>query len=436
MPANAAVSTNNGTTFDYAYAAGFNGDSVAAPATAGDYTISKVEFGQINLMQVGDPYFALTANRDVLVRVSVLGSVANLVAPNVALSLKDASGSTLFNQVLSPKSANMVLPTQRDVADTYVSNTTSPNGPLPCYTGRNVAGCPSTSATVVKTAGASIPDLYHAYIVKIPAANLPAGTLTLVVNVQPGTTQQASTVGNTLSVQIQPRTVAPMDLTLVPFQVAGVSPTLPSTAHVTTIAMRYFPVSQVVVRQRAPIVVADTVLGGKTPAQYGDARQPLLAVLDTTYQQDGVTSSYYLGVVPGTGQDIGGITLGRGSGIALFGDSTYDINDSLRRELNNGPAHFGEVNAANGCGSDGGAILPSTFADGGLNGVWGVDLISDGSKITLQNPAKNRSIAGYCMGQWSSSYQVKTYMRDAKMGKLNATELNTTYTTVDPVAWW
>jgi hypothetical protein len=460
-----AFSSDAAETFTYAALDGFNGDSSSAAVATGDVSVQKIEFGQINLKTADSPYFALAANRDVLIRVAVTGSVANVKAPQLKITIsRDKDGSEVFSQVVSARDGQRVLPVEIDKAPVYYAAYTTRDY---VDNGSNVGVWKDRRQAGAEIKTTSLPDLNRSYLIRWPAAQVIAEKLTVKAEIVSGTVQDSNAANDVKTTQLEPHLTKPFNMAIVPIQVAGTLPNLPSDAFFKTEIMKYFPVSEVNIRHREPWVPNPSILGvGVTVDAYpnrGQGSGGEQAIMDLmsgnlpgTFtrlpQDDGVevvlgsdwtgfkgsvSKEYYLGLV--RSDTAGGITSTLNTS-GIIADSSFGLTVALSNEVWNGPGQSDDVAV---CGS----VVQTTklypYIGGGMGGVWGIDLVSATGKIKLINPNLHFDMAGYCNPRWTSDYSVKKWMRDFKLGQLNymnkgygISEWDVQRTPVDPFKWW
>ncbi|STQ90086.1 hypothetical protein [Iodobacter fluviatilis] len=450
-----AFSNDAAESFTYAALDGFNGDSSAAAVATGDVNVQKIEFGQINLKTADSPYFALAANRDVLIRVAVSGSVANLKAPKLKVTItKDKDGSEVFSQVVSARDGQRVLPVEIDKAPIYYAAYTTRDY---VDNGSNVGVYKDRSQPATEIKSTSLPDLNRSYLVRWPAGQVLAEKLTVKAEIVTGTVLDSNSANDVKTAQLEPHITQPLNIALVPIQVAGTLPKMPSDEFIRTELMKYFPVPAVNIRHRDPWVPNPNILGvGVTVDAYPKRGQQ--AIMDLMSgdlpgsftrlpQDDGVevkladdvdhnymgslSKEYYLGLV--RSDTAGGITSSLSTS-SIIADSQFAISKALSNETWNGPAQSDDVAV---CGS----VVQTTklypYTGGRMGGVWGIDLVSEAGKIKLINPSLHFDLAGYCNPIWTSDYSVKKWMRDFKLGELNhKNEWQLSKQVIDPFKWW
>lgn len=455
-----AISPDAAATFTYEAKDGFNGDSAKGSiVTVGDAVVQKIEFGQINLKQADSPYFALAAERDALIRVTVTGTVANLKAPNLKVSITRASdNSVVFSQVVEARDAQRVLPVVADKADIYYA---AFNGRDFVDNGSNAGVWTDRTQASTEIKSTDLPDLNRSYLIRWPAAQVVAEKLIVKAEIVDGAIVDNNRANNIKQAELEPRISKPLNIKLVPIQVGGLLPTMLSDDEIRKIAMKYFPLSTVNISHRTPWVAPESLLGaGMTvdaaggqaalskllgyPKAAGQAANNVFAQLVDQdgaitptmreyrpgfFTQDGsVFSSWYLGIV--NAKNVGGLTMDAFG--TIIGDNHYSIYKALSNELGNGPGYSEDVGV---CGSIVSLDKNYPYPAGGLNSVWGIDLVSNKEKITLFNPSKHYTSAGYCEPIWSADYQVKKWLRDFKVGDLTSAEWNKKVTKVDPYLW-
>jgi hypothetical protein len=450
-----AFSSDAAESFTYAALDGFNGDASAAAVATGDVSVQKIEFGQINLKTADSAYFALAANRDVLIRVAVTGSVANLKAPQLKITIRrDKDGSEVFSQVVSARDGQRVLPVEIDKAPVYYAAYTTQdyvdNGSnVGVYKDRRQAGAEIKST--------SLPDLNRSYLIRWPAAQVLADKLTVKAEIVSGTVQDSNSANDVKTAQLEPHLTKPFNMAIVPINVAGTLPNLPSDAFFRAEIMKYFPVAEVNIRHREPWVPSPSILGvgvtvdgypkggqiaidkelmsGDLPGRFGrlpedDGVFVQSASIDWPSAKDGGASrDWYVGVV--RSDTAGGITSGSFPS-SIIADSDFGIKKALSNEMFNGPGQSQDLAV---CGSQMTTKnFPYTFA--GMGETWGVDLVSVPGQIKILNPALHFDLAGYCFPVWTSDYHVKKWMRDFKLGRQTTKEWEISRTVVDPFKWW
>jgi len=452
-----AFSNDAAESFTYAALDGFNGDSSTAAVVTGDVNVQKIEFGQINLKTADSPYFALAANRDVLIRVAVTGSVANLKAPKLKVTItKDKDGSEVFSQIVSARDGQRVLPVEIDKAPIYYAAYSTRDY---VDNGSNVGMYKDRSQPATEIKSTSLPDLNRSYLVRWPAGQVLAEKLTVKAEIVSGTVQDSQLANDIKIAQLEPRLTKPLDIALVPIQVAGTLPKMPSDEFIRAELMKYFPVPAVNIRHREAWVPSTSILGtGVTVDGYKNGGQEAISDLmggkpgSFTYlsMDDGVevdlgsettgpnigsykgsiSKEYYLGLV--RSDKSGGITSATGSS-SIIADSSFGIMKALSNEVWNGPGHTGDIGV---CGSVVQLNPLYPYQAGGMGGSWGIDLVSVSGAIKLINPSLHSDIAGYCFPVWTSDYSVKKWMRDFKLGELDhINEQKRSKALVDPFKW-
>ncbi|NHQ86762.1 hypothetical protein HA050_11600 [Iodobacter sp. HSC-16F04] len=453
-----AFSNDAAESFTYAALDGFNGDSSAAAVATGDVNVQKIEFGQINLKTADSPYFALAANRDVLIRVAVSGSVANLKAPKLKVTItKDKDGSEVFSQVVSARDGQRVLPVEIDKAPIYYAAYTTRDY---VDNGSNVGVYKDRSQATTEIKSTSLPDLNRSYLVRWPAGQVLAEKLTVKAEIVTGTVLDSNSANDVKTAQLEPRITKPFNMAIVPINVAGTLPNVPSDEFFRKEIMKFFPVASVNIRHRETWVPNSSILGdGVTVDQHKNGGQEAITKLmggkpgSFTYLSidDGVevnlgsetsgpnigsfkgsiSKEYYLGLA--RSDHSGGITSATGTS-SIISDSSFGIMKALSNEVWNGPGQSDDIAV---CGS----VVQTTklypYAGGRMGGAWGIDLVSESGKIKLINPSLHFDMAGYCSPIWTSDYSVKKWMRDFKLGELDhINEQPLSKTAIDPFKWW
>jgi hypothetical protein len=375
---------DNGTNYECPPMTGFNGDESATINTQGNARVERIEFAQLNLKQPDSQYFVAIANRDALIRVVVTADAghANLKAPALKLTLTNLdTGAVVMQTTLQPATSQMVLPTSGDAIDAVRGNTT-------------------------------VPDLYRSYLYRLPAANVPASNLQLKADIDTIASGMQDTVfvDNSKIVNLKPVVVPVLKLVTVPIHVSGTVPTIPSDELLKQVMMKYLPVSDVQIRQHTPLFVSDSALGGIAPERYSDGGSAALLQINNYGKffalptNENSADEIYIGLVRGR---VGGLTLFHNAILTadlFLGEFNQSV---LPHEL----LHTVDFQHQAICGASNPIDQSYPYADGSLNGIWGIEITPYDSTLRLKSPNKFKSIMAYCYPSYTSDYHIQGFAK-------------------------
>lgn len=418
VSAAAPVSNNGGANFEFALVNGFNGDSenmtgsntavAQALTTSSNLTVVKAEMGQVNLKEPTSDYFALVANRDTLLRVVVVANQPNVVAPTLKVTVRKVNGGQIVFEEGLKNNTQGLLP---QVAD-------QPVVLLKGQLGKDEFSLPVSypiSDKAVKTV-MPMPDLNRSYVIKLPASIITAEPLSIEVSLLD--TTDAIATDNAKTYTFEPKVVEPLTIVKVPVTVNGHAPSVPSDDYLRRTLMAAIPVSNVIVKTRPVAVVSNQGDGISAPDVIGDSiLAPAKNALTAARQSDvtanqAVESDYYMGFVKAS--NVGGVT--------SWGGFVAVVQDSLNNEFTTQLTKRGWIQEVlNDWGSvgDSGACsarlddVNYPYLNGGLGGVWNIDLASYDNKVVLLNPRAYTSVTSYCANSlYMADNQVKRMIRD------------------------
>lgn len=371
---------DNGANYACPAMSGFNGDESATISTQGNALIERIEFAQLNLKQPNSQYFVAVANREALIRIVVTADAGqtNLKAPALKLTLTNQdAGVVVMQTTLQPATGQMVLPISGDAVDAARGNVT-------------------------------VPDLYRSYLYRLPADVLPAANLQVKAEIDTigSGLQDTVFVDNKKFIELKPVVVPTLKLVTVPIYVSGTEPSVPNDETWKRMLMKYLPISDVRIRSHQPLLVPNSALGGSTPENYPAGPASALQQINYIGQFynlpniEGSTDEIYIAVVRG---NLGGITAFHNA--ILISDLVQGENfDSiLPHEL----LHSVNFQHQAICGAGLNIDTTYPYANGDLNGVWGIE--SSSNQLTIKSPNKYKSIMGYCLPRFTSDYHINGF---------------------------
>lgn len=385
---------DNGANYDCPAMSGFNGDESTTISTQGNARVERIEFAQLHLKQPDSQYFVAVANRDALIRVVVTADAGqnNLKAPALKLTLTNQdTGVQVMQTTLHPATSQMVLPITGDAVDAARGNTT-------------------------------VPDFYRSYLYRLPAANLPAANLPAAnlqlkaeIDTIASGLQDSVFIDNAKVVNLKPVAVPTLKLVTVPIQVSGTVPKMPNPDFIRKLMSKYLPISDVQIRQHEPFIVADWVFNGVKPADYQggwfvslgrinwDTQGGEFALLP---QQESNNSEHYVGFVNGRA---GGSTNPQSGTIVMQDELAYEPDYAV---LPHEFLHVLNFPHDKACGATLGLDQPDVYPypNGGLGGVWGIEINENATRISLKSPAKYSSLMGYCVNRFTSDYHAYEFV--------------------------